>query len=268
MIAEVANREGESYLPEQYYLAERLTGWRHIATKWNWEVWPEWDDPGYTHPTMSAHRDAKRFGWAGYDLDGWSDEMEGPPDAQTVLKNVCVWHFSGSSDTAPWLFQSAADANGVRERATKRFKHRDPGGVVATAVYEWRTALDALLAEESPVKKPLAAAAESLRIAAIDLLSREWWCDKCCDRRYCVRKVKDLPFDGKHCTVAWDGMRWLCADCIIEHVRLVGGEEQCKCGQYGPELWKSVEWKCGTPWRSAAGPRSCSSTWGRPCTNT
>ncbi len=30
MVAEVARRAGESFLPEQYYLAERLVGWHHI----------------------------------------------------------------------------------------------------------------------------------------------------------------------------------------------------------------------------------------------
>jgi len=29
---------GESYLPEQYFLADRLLGWHNIEQHWNWEV--------------------------------------------------------------------------------------------------------------------------------------------------------------------------------------------------------------------------------------
>ena len=237
MIAEVADREGETYLPEQYYLAERLAEWRHIDIKWNWEVCPEWDDPGYTYPVRHAHWHARRLGWAGYYLDGWGgDHSTEPPDAQTVLNEVCVWHFSGSGEMAPWMLQSAADANGVRETATQWFRHRDPGGVVATAFYEWRYALENLLAEHSVVSEPLAVAAESLRIQAIEWLQRAWWCDKCLERGYRVREVDDLPYGDKHCTDDCCENPWMRAECIVEHIVSVAGPDQeCACELAKPD---------------------------------
>jgi len=59
MFEEVSQRDGATYLPEQYYLAEKLTEWRHIDQHWNWEVCPEWDDPGTTHPVRSSYNRAR-----------------------------------------------------------------------------------------------------------------------------------------------------------------------------------------------------------------
>merc|ERR1719422_329392 len=67
MIEEVALRDEPTFLPEQYYLADKMSGWRHIDQTWNWEVWPEWDDPKKTHPILQAREEAMRQGW-GRDL--------------------------------------------------------------------------------------------------------------------------------------------------------------------------------------------------------
>ena len=50
------------------------------------------------------------------------EEVDEPPDAETVLKDVCVWHFSGSWDTSPWIFLAAPDAGAVREQAVEWFQ--------------------------------------------------------------------------------------------------------------------------------------------------
>merc|ERR1712083_466749 len=114
MVDDVIQREGASFLPEQYYLAEKMPHWRHIGKCWNWEVWPEWDDPGMTHPAPEACRTARQQGWAGYYVGTGTSDV---PEASDVLTEVKVWHFSGSWDTAPWMFQNLPDAIAIRERA-------------------------------------------------------------------------------------------------------------------------------------------------------
>ena len=53
------------------------------------------------------------------------------PSGERILRDVRIWHFSGSWRTAPWM----------------RFRARDPAGIFAIAHFEWRSALDELLAE-------------------------------------------------------------------------------------------------------------------------
>merc|ERR1712061_644349 len=118
-------------------MGERLMDWRDIGKHWNWEVWPEWDEPGITHPAWLARQKAQRQGWAGYYRNCPEEER---PDAERVLKDVKVWHFSGRWDTAPWMLHDEDDADAVRIAALALFQARDPGGVVATALFEWRRA--------------------------------------------------------------------------------------------------------------------------------
>eukprot|EP00927_Polykrikos_kofoidii_P035759 TRINITY_DN30296_c0_g1_i1.p1 TRINITY_DN30296_c0_g1~~TRINITY_DN30296_c0_g1_i1.p1 ORF type:complete len:417 (-),score=36.08 TRINITY_DN30296_c0_g1_i1:187-1374(-) len=66
MIGEISKRKVPTYLPEQYYLADCLCEWRHLDRRWNWEVWPEWEDPGYTLPLQAARESSRLSGWAGY----------------------------------------------------------------------------------------------------------------------------------------------------------------------------------------------------------
>ena len=65
IVAEVKDRRTPTYLPEQYYLAEKLSDWHHIDIRWNWEVWPEMDDPGYNTPANRAAHAARESGWGG-----------------------------------------------------------------------------------------------------------------------------------------------------------------------------------------------------------
>ena len=67
-------------------------------------------------------------------------------DGEQVRKEVLVWHFSGTCDTQPWLFLDKATAVEVRMFAAKSwFVDRGQCVVVATAMAEWREALDDLL---------------------------------------------------------------------------------------------------------------------------
>jgi len=225
MVADIMQRQHATFLPEQYYLAERLPNWRHINKCWNWEVWPEWDDPGTTHPVPQACTAAQRQGWAGYYLGSRPDSL---PSATDVLEEVRVWHFSGSWDTAPWMFQDLPNAQALRSAAALLFHSRDPGGVVATALSEWRSALDDLLADPSEVLAPLHEAAAALAERAVATRARAWSCELCDQQRMRVRELGDVPWGGAYCSGKWNGLRWACSDCIVAQLRAADFQE-CSC---------------------------------------
>ena len=68
-----------------------------------------------------------------------------------ACKEVRMWHFSGTDEfTQPWMFLDIPTAKEVRKCISKTLFHaRDPGGVVAAAVAEWREALDELLCSKA-----------------------------------------------------------------------------------------------------------------------
>lgn len=239
MMNEIAQRDKETYLPEQYYLAERLTGWRHIDQNWNWEVWPEWDDTGITHPVPLACRKAKLAGWAGYYTGRESDDL---PDAEGVLRNVRIWHFSGSWDTAPWMYLDLPDAASVRQAISKRFSARDPAGIVASAHFEWRSALDELLTEPCEDLSFLHNAVAALAARAVQALADAWACDYCgvpCRR---VRKVWDVPWSGEYCSGNWSKMDWTCAECIVAQLREMDFRDcACSRSEATEESWQWME---------------------------
>ena len=228
MVAEIGRRSGASYLPEQYYLAERLKGWRNIGNHWNWEVCPEWDDPWITHPNIEACKRAKQSGWASLYLDSWG---EGDiPTGEAVLREVRVWHFSGiSRETAPWGFLDLAGPDAVRAEAGRRFQARDPGGVVASSLAEWRAAYDALLAESATVRgldalRYLRDAGRRLRMEAARNRcgKHQWACPGCGNMRDDVRKLTDLPRKSMWCSGShWGGVRWACKECVVRKLRAV-----------------------------------------------
>lgn len=219
MVREVQTRDVPTYLPEQYYLAEVFTDWLNLGSSWNWEVWPELDDPGFLVPREQALRRAREGGWSGYYVDG------NTPSAQAVLQQVCVWHFSGNGvdETAPWLFQDLPDAEAVGAQAADAFRARDPGGIVAAAVQEWREALEAMLAESTPALAALRRAAARLAKEAADHRGTGWICDICHKRRQIVREVKRFP------TSSGNQKKWVCADCVVG--RLVAGPRRRRTGR-------------------------------------
>lgn len=131
MVDEVKRISSQTMLPEQYFLVKRLGGWRHLEPSWNMEVGPQLDDPGFTWPRFAARKAA-----ADQRSHQWS---------QQDVEQVRLFHFSGTR-FHPWWY---ADLSPERTYAelTKHFAHRDPRRLVATAVYEWRVALDELLSE-------------------------------------------------------------------------------------------------------------------------
>merc|ERR1712232_680367 len=83
-----------TYLPEQYYLAQRFGAWRHIGLNWNWEASFEWGVPRASASVEEAVKESRERGWSIYS----------GADGDQVRRDVLVWHFSGTRDTQPWLF--------------------------------------------------------------------------------------------------------------------------------------------------------------------
>ena len=44
-------------------IAQVRTMMEEASWHWNWEVWPQWEDPKQTHPLRKAQEEAKRQGW-------------------------------------------------------------------------------------------------------------------------------------------------------------------------------------------------------------
>ena len=209
MERDIAQRREATYLPEQYYLAERFTGWRHIRLEWNFEVWPELDDPGFDEPTACARVRAQESGWAGY------YNQNPPPSGADVLQGVQIWHFSGiSRETAPWVFMDEPTAERVRVTASGRFRNRDPSGVVATALSEWRGALDDMLRADHGGLAALREAVAQLAARAREEKQTWWRCEVCGVRSSRVRQSKSgVPRVGLAREL------WLCADCAVAPLR-------------------------------------------------
>ena len=124
-----------TYLPEQYYLAQRLTGWRHISFYWNHEVslGVEFSDQ-----------------WAWYALRDNSSSASSDSEIEAldkIEKDTKVWHYSGKSGMQPWMFQDFESHAQVKEWLLEHWNMMDPGGIATTAFAEWRRALQCLLDE-------------------------------------------------------------------------------------------------------------------------
>mmetsp|Transcript_48408 Transcript_48408/g.122075 ORF Transcript_48408/g.122075 Transcript_48408/m.122075 type:complete len:518 (-) Transcript_48408:55-1608(-) len=239
MVREVSKRWQPTFLPEQYFLAERLDNWRHLSSPWNWEVWPQFEDPKHTHPLLEAREEAKRQGWACYQPEKITGEM--------VNRIAKVWHYSGTGETAPWLFMDLHGPEEVQDVVAHLFRARDPGSVVARALAEWRRAFDELLAEAcrgaSGTKAP--AIAEVLQLVYTQLAERAWqgrsvqWkCDACMEYRSSVRELDDIPYQGRYCSAKWRGLSWACADCIVDRIR-TAGDKECYCSS---TQWRDCSW--------------------------
>eukprot|EP00419_Tripos_fusus_P054648 CAMPEP_0172808686 /NCGR_PEP_ID=MMETSP1075-20121228/7836_1 /TAXON_ID=2916 /ORGANISM="Ceratium fusus, Strain PA161109" /LENGTH=650 /DNA_ID=CAMNT_0013647869 /DNA_START=83 /DNA_END=2033 /DNA_ORIENTATION=- len=116
-------------LPEQYFLAGRMEGWRHLDPRWNMEVGPHYDDPGFTWPrTQARQASAVPRGqlWLGQ-----------------AVEDVRVFHFSGTK-LHPWWYVDLSPQAAFDE-ASALWYHRDPRRLIATAIFEWRLALDATM---------------------------------------------------------------------------------------------------------------------------
>lgn len=203
MIAEVRRITWRTMLPEQYYLARRLEGWRHLEQRWNMEVGPQYNDPGFQRPQRSARRrSVAPRGWQWFEQD---------------VRDVRIFHFSGRN-LEPWWYADVSAEQAYAEAATE-WRHRDPRRLMAVAIREWRVALDKLLdASEhwtDKARAPLQEAVQALRQRATDF--REWrstsgaQCFKCqeCRQHFTSRKGR---------WVSRRRSKWACCDCIVASV--------------------------------------------------
>ncbi len=207
-----------TYLPEQYYLARRFDAWRHIDHVWNWELGFERTVPTHSVTLHEAVAESIEHGWTSFfpEVDIHSSCL-----IAMVLRDVRVWHYSGTDDTQPWMFLDCVNATAVKFFAAHVwFAARDPGGVLATALAEWRETLDELMAN---TREPcaLSSAVKDLRARAARCRCRynEWCacvCDACGEERYSVQRVPDH--------LVWvlgiPRFHWACAECIIKRLQM------------------------------------------------
>ena len=116
-----------SNLPEQYFLAEKLSGWRHLDVAWNAEVYPEiWPGVGKTVKASD-----------------WHNLGSNPAE---LRKNVHMWHFSGTW-LQPWWFLIFEPAQAF-DFLLGNHSSTDESGMAATAVQEWLQAFRQLAQED------------------------------------------------------------------------------------------------------------------------
>ena len=206
-----------TYLPEQYFLAHHLCKWHHIEEKWNYEVGFEMDVPLLARTREEALKESKQRG-------------QGNHDGQ-YAQGVRVWHYSGTVDTKPWLFLDL-EIEAVILFARKWFAHRDPSGVLARAVYEWRQALMFLLDNVPSSKSSALHQAVDLLASQTDLRRRvrfedSVWsallCDFCGEERC---HVDWLPH-GLWTALDKPSAQKACAECVVLrlHAHGVGNRE-------------------------------------------
>ena len=170
MLAEVAqiDERDESYLPEQYYLVNKIPGWRHITVSWNCEVNP------------LQYMDTRGRGLRTAQEEMPKDWLQLGKNKDELLRNVKMFHFSGKW-VEPWWFLNTFFHEAVAF-ARKQFEHSDPRGMIALAVAEWLSAVSEL--EKSEIFN-----SEQMRnnlYYHLDYLSdkaEKWWTDlavTCC----------------------------------------------------------------------------------------
>ena len=147
-----AGEEDASYLPDQYFLAQRLTGWRHIGECFNLEV---------ALGTECLQSPEETQGAAGPRIELRCDDLQPQED---LLSRTYVWHYSGKAGLQPWMFQDVQGPLAVKTWLCQHYGVQDPNVVIATAFMEWRQALDDFLkfadiAEDSPTAVALSSLA-------------------------------------------------------------------------------------------------------------
>ena len=139
-----------TYLPEQYYLAQKLHGWHHISYFYNHEV-----------------------GLEGMPFDS---AVRPPGQLWDIPSNSKVWHYSGKCGMQPWMFLDFAEPSEIQEWLVQHYNSLDPGGIVATAFSEWFSSLQDLLNEPHGIATCREVTASFNRLADRSATERRW-CD-------------------------------------------------------------------------------------------
>jgi len=225
MLEEVRGITYRTALPEQYYLVDRIEGWRHLDPRWNMEVGLEYEDPGYTWPRHLA-RTAARV-------------CRGRLWTEQAIEDVCIFHFSGTF-MYPWWYTDMTPDEAFHF-LSREFWQRDPRRLVAHAVHEWLLALqeleDACRAWSPDERASVEDVVSRLREEASSSWSLRGRLDHQCDRcsRWFVGK------DGRW-LVGWEGW-WLCHECIVEYTFSDEAPEAPSCVACGSTVGGGWNWE-------------------------
>jgi hypothetical protein len=170
-----------THLPEQYFIVRELEGpWRHIGTRFNWEVGPYIE---FKNDRVIVHSSGE---WA-----------------EVNLEEVVLFHFSGTMCQPQLYFH--LEGEDLIASLQERFRWRDCGTHVSTAITEWCQALRKfqeesknLLCVHEVLEKALEEVDESGRWER-----QLWWevCDEC--QCWAVECFK------------WFSYGRLCPECIL-----------------------------------------------------
>ena len=242
MVAEIRRIRHRSWLPEQNYLVQKLKGWRHIDPMWNTEVGPLYVDPGFTWPRAEAReasKSSRSLSWRAIDLG-----------------NVRVFHFSGTK-SQPWCYIDLDPHTAYNDAATQ-WKNSDPRCLIATAIYEWRLALEDVVTESAQWSCEERQLVEEIigRLRDTARAHREWSSHWSSRPQECHHCKKWFPNAEGRWLLGWEGW-WLCTDCIVGYVLTdEAPESPCceECGSVGHGWWSWASgkpcWYCKPCWRA------------------
>merc|ERR1719329_2077369 len=140
------------------------------------------------------------------------------------------------------------------------WRHRDPRRLIATAIYEWRLALDEVLeasvawprSERQCVDAVVGRLHECARSYRVNLD----WSDRPCKCHRCNMRFKEE--EGRW-LLGWEGW-WLCIDCIVGYV-LSDDDPPVRCCELcqrpgpGSWIWSTglPKWHCDGCWYAGGG---------------
>jgi len=233
MLDEVRRIWYRTALPEQYYLVERMEGWRHLDPSWNMEVGPLYEDPGFTWPRSAARQAATA--------------SRGQLWFQQAVSDVNVFHFSGTK-LHPWWYADLSPEAAFNEAATE-WHNRDPRRLVATAVRGWAIALEQVAAESSEwpsnERRSVETAMRRLRERAV--AHRSWVSRRSAKQLRCRRCQNWFTNTQGRWLLGWEGW-WLCCDCIVGYIFSDEEPEAPQCWRCSSSDHGSWEWRNGQPW--------------------
>ena len=144
-------------------------------------------------------------------------------------------------ETSPHSFMDIEGVTETRKAASALFRRRDPDGIVAQSVAEWRGAWEALREESLQQEEgfPLRVCTQE---AALRLAERARWqrasawpCELCRELHLSVRELSDLAPVAERCRQCWrrwGHTTWACADCIVGQL-IDGPVDHCTCSNQG-----------------------------------
>eukprot|EP00930_Biecheleria_cincta_P046206 TRINITY_DN31875_c0_g1_i1.p1 TRINITY_DN31875_c0_g1~~TRINITY_DN31875_c0_g1_i1.p1 ORF type:complete len:460 (-),score=83.08 TRINITY_DN31875_c0_g1_i1:163-1503(-) len=186
-VSEITEKES-SYLPEQYYIVQKLQGWHHIDVAWNCEVAPlVYVDPYIVSESASSKVQHAVMPWDWYELGSCQEDL---------AKAIGMFHFSGTFLEPWWYLHLTSDR--AQALLRKQFQTRDARGMIALAVAEWLSSV-AELRKSAMLGRQELEYVEELLSSLSSMVA--WWWDQSTDA----------------CTVcgAVDCTAWNCDECTV-----------------------------------------------------